>query len=108
MEGFFDKVYNVVKDIPRGKVATYGQIAKILGAPRYSRFVGFALHSNPNPKEIPCHRVVNRFGQLSKSFAFGGESSQRKLLEQEGIVFNADGTIDMKKYQWNQELLDIE
>lgn len=106
MEKFFEKVYNVVKDIPKGKVATYGQIAKILGAPKYSQIVGYALHSNP--KEIPCHRVVNRFGQLSGSFAFGGANAQREKLEAEGVVFEKDGTINMKKYQWKPQLLDIE
>ena len=106
-EGFFQQVYDVVKEIPRGKVATYGQIAKILGAPKFSQIVGYALHSNPNPKEIPCHRVVNRFGQLSGSFAFGGKQGQRLRLEKEGIVFEKDGTIDMKKYQWTGGLNDI-
>lgn len=104
---FFARVYNVVKEIPRGKVATYGQIATILGAPKYSQVVGFALHSNPEPNEIPCHRVVNRYGELSVSFAFGGENEQRKKLEKEGVFFTDDGKVDMKACQWKPHLNDI-
>lgn len=108
MEGFFERVYTLVQEIPRGKVASYGQIAKMLSAPRYSQIVGYALHANPKPGIIPCHRVVNRMGEVSGSFAFGGDKTQQKLLEEEGIKFGADGRIDMKKYQWKPELLDIE
>lgn len=108
MEGFFEKVYNVVKDIPRGKVATYGQIAKILNAPKFSQIVGYALHGNPDPKTIPCHRVVNRFGKISTSFAFGGKFSQKQLLEEEGVVFVDDETVDLKQCQWIPEILDVD
>ena len=73
---FFDEVYEVVKAIPKGKVATYGQIASLLNAPRASRAVGYALHANPLPGVVPCHRVVNRFGQLAPAFAFGGREVQ--------------------------------
>lgn len=107
MEGFFEKVYNVVKEIPKGKVATYGQIAKILGAPKFSQIVGYALHVNPEPMVIPCHRVVNRFGDLSSSFAFGGKSEQKRLLEEEGVIFTAEGLVDMKKCLWQPGLSDI-
>ena len=61
----FEKIYNVVKNIPRGKVATYGQIAQLAGNRKWSRVVGYALHNNPYPNEIPCYRVVNRFGSLA-------------------------------------------
>jgi methylated-DNA-protein-cysteine methyltransferase-like protein len=101
--GFFDDVYEIVKSIPPGKVATYGQIATMAGQPGKARIVGWALHSNPSPGVIPCHRIVNRFGELSGSFAFGGMEVQRKLLEQEGILFLEDGTIDMYKFQWKWE-----
>ncbi len=107
MDGFFERVYNVVKDIPRGKVATYGQIAKILNAPRFSQIVGFALHANKDPQHIPCHRVVSKSGQVSKSFAFGGAGSQRELLEKEGVVFDEQGNVDMKKCLWKPQLTDI-
>ena len=70
---FFYAVYEIVKLIPKGKVATYGDIAKISGNPRASREVGYALHKNPEFEIIPCHRVVDREGRLAKSFAFGGD-----------------------------------
>lgn len=97
---FFEDVYGIVRQIPSGRVSTYGQIAKLLGQPRKSKIVGWALHSNPSPGVIPCHRVVNRYGQLSGAFAFGGESEQRRLLELEGILFEKDGTINLDKYLW--------
>ena len=96
----FEKIYEVVKTIPKGKVTTYGQVALLAGNPRWSRVVGYALHKNPQPGIIPCHRVVTRNGEVAKSFAFGGENVQRELLEKEGIVFKNDGTIDLKKYGW--------
>ena len=91
--GFFEQVYEVVKKIPYGKVATYGDIAKALGNPRASRQVGWALHVNPDPENIPCYRVVDRFGRVSKAFAFGGENRQKWLLEQEGIIFDQKGCV---------------
>lgn len=97
---FFERVYSLVREIPKGKVATYGQIAKMLSKPNMSRFVGYALHSNPNPKMIPCHRVVNRFGKVSASFAFGGAGEQQKRLESEGVVFDEHGKIDLERFQW--------
>ena len=98
--GFFELVYENVKKIPSGKVATYGQIAKLAGQPQKARIVGWALHSNPYPGVIPCHRVVNRYGELSGAFAFGGPEEQRRLLELEGIIFNDSGTIDLQSYLW--------
>ena len=94
----FERIYEVVKSIPKGKVATYGQVAMLAGNPRWARVVGYALHCNPEPGVIPCHRVVNREGKVSPAFAFGGENIQRELLTQEGIVFKDDGTIDLLKY----------
>ncbi len=90
---FFERVYEVVKSIPYGKVMTYGEIAEILGNKRMSRQVGWALHVNPNSALIPCYRVVNRFGQTSKAFAFGGEERQKQLLESEGIIFDKKGCV---------------
>ena len=94
----FERIYNVVKTIPKGKVATYGQVAFLAGNPRLSQVVGYALHSNPDPKTIPCHRVVNRFGEVTPAFAFGGGNRQRELLASEGVVFNEEGKIDLKIY----------
>ena len=70
----FTKIYDVVKQIPEGKVATYGQIAALAGNKRWARVVGYALHANPDPDNIPCFRVVDRNGNVSKAFAFGGEN----------------------------------
>ena len=89
----FDKIYAVVKKIPKGKVASYGQVALMAGNPRWSRVVGYALHSNPAPDEIPCHRVVFADGRLSKGFAFGGEDVQRALIEGEGVTFDLEGRV---------------
>ena len=82
----FDLIYEQVKLIPKGCVATYGQIARLAGNPRWSRVVGYALHVNPQPGIIPCHRVVDRNGHLSSAFAFGGVNRQEELLKQEGVA----------------------
>lgn len=99
--GFFACVYEVVRRIPRGKVATYGQIAKIIGRPRAARYVGYALHVNPLPGIIPCHRVVNREGNLTASFAFGGIEVQQDMLTEEGITVK-DGKADLAVYRWDE------
>ncbi|MBQ7949166.1 MAG: MGMT family protein [Clostridia bacterium] len=95
---FFDKVYEVVKQVPKGKVVTYGQVAYALGSPRAARQVGFALHVNPTPGIIPCHRVVNRFGRLAPAFAFGGEEVQAQLLREEGVEVDETFTVDLTRY----------
>lgn len=95
---FYDRVYDVVKKIPEGKVATYGQIAAALGSPKASRAVGYALHFNPSPGIIPCHRVVNRCGRLAPAFAFGGIDVQKSLLGAEGVEVDGDYTVDLDKY----------
>ncbi|MBE7053279.1 MAG: MGMT family protein [Ruminococcaceae bacterium] len=98
---FYNAVYDIVKQIPKGKVATYGQIAILLGSPRASRAVGYALHFNPTPYVIPCHRVVNRFGNLAPAFAFGGIDIQKNLLEAENVVVDENYTVNLKKYLWD-------
>ena len=95
----FQKIYEVVKTIPKGSVMTYGQVATLAGNPRWARVVGYALHSNPNPNEIPCHRVVMRDGSVAPGFVFGGPDAQRQILESEGITFTDDGKVDMKKHR---------
>lgn len=97
----FEKIYEVVKQIPKGNVATYGQVAALAGNRRWARVVGYALHANPNPDEIPCYRVVNREGRLSEAFAFGGRNRQQELLEQDGIEV-VDGKVDLEKVQWRK------
>ena len=95
-----DKVYEVVKRIPEGKVVTYGQIAIHLGNKHLARTVGNILHNNPDPENIPCHRVVNAKGKVAEHYAFGGADAQRRRLEAEGIEFDANGRIDLNKYGW--------
>ena len=97
----FEKIYEVVKRIPAGKVATYGQVAAMAGNRRWSRVVGYALHSNPSPDTIPCFRVVTRFGELSSAFAFGGMQVQRLLLEDDGVPFLPDGRVDLAQCLWD-------
>lgn len=100
MKNSFELIYDVVRRIPRGKVATYGQVAMLAGNHRWSRVVGYALHVNPEPGVIPCHRVVNRFGEPSTAFAFGGVNEQILLLENEGVRLT-DGRVDLSKYLWD-------
>lgn len=97
----FEQIYQVVRQIPCGRVATYGMVAQLAGNPRWARVVGYALHVNPEPGIIPCHRVVNRFGGLAPAFAFGGENRQRELLAAEGVAFTEDGTVDLTRFLWN-------
>ena len=114
---FFSLVYDAVQKIPCGKVATYGQIARMCGSPRSARAVGYALHVNPLPGIVPCHRhvnplpgivpchrVVNREGRLAPAFAFGGAEVQKDLLEKEGVVATRgeDGLyyVDIEKHRW--------
>ena len=91
------RIYEAVKMIPKGKVATYGQIAAMVGNPKMSRAVGNALHKNPDPAGIPCFRVVNAKGELSGAFAFGGPGVQQKLLEEDGVEVQ-HGRVDLQKY----------
>lgn len=102
----FELIYDVVKQIPKGKVATYGQVAALAGNRRWSRVVGYALHVNPDPENIPCHRVVNHLGEVSKAFAFGGENRQIALLEGEGV--KVDGNkVDLERYRWNRVTIEM-
>ncbi|MBS1416713.1 MAG: MGMT family protein [Christensenellales bacterium] len=90
---FFQTVYDIVKDIPKGKVVSYGTVARLAGNPRMARQVGWALHVNPFEGVVPCHRVVMKDGSLSRGFAFGGEEVQRALLEKEGVGFDEQGRV---------------
>lgn len=91
----YERIYAAVRRIPRGRVMTYGGVAAAAGNPRMARVVGYALHQNPAPGHIPCHRVVNRMGRLAPAFAFGGEEVQRALLAAEGVPFLAGGCVDL-------------
>lgn len=102
MTTFSQSVYDYLRTIPKGKVVTYGQLAKELGFAHGARAVGNALHANPDPDYYPCYKVVNREGQLAEHFALGIDE-QKKRLEADGIV--VDGyKVDLKKYQLNKSV----
>jgi len=92
----FDKIYALVSKIPKGKVTTYGAIAKQINVD--PRVVGFALHANKDPKNIPCHRVINSKGEISSGYAFGGPNKQKKMLIKEGVKFDKNEAVNLKKY----------
>lgn len=98
---FTRRVYAVVCRIPPGRVASYGQVALMAGNARGARGVGFALHRNPQPGVIPCHRVVFKNGSVCTGFAFGGPEVQRALLRGEGVSFLPDGRVDMDACGWD-------
>ena len=91
------RIYEAVKKIPKGHVATYGKVAELAGDKKMARAVGNALHKNPDPDGIPCYRVVNSKGELAGEFAFGGSGAQARLLEADGIEV-VNGKVDLKKY----------
>ena len=95
---FFKQVYEIVKTVPKGKVTTYGDIAKALGMPHSAKVVGYALHQNPDMLQIPCYKVVNHNGELAKAFVFGGIDAQQAMLEDDGIIV-VNGKVDLEKYR---------
>ena len=95
-------VYEYLATIPKGKIVTYGQIAKFLGNSNLARTVGNILHENPDGDKYPCYKVVNAQGKLAENYAFGGLKFQKMRLEADGITVNND-KVDLKKYQWNYE-----
>ena len=101
MTNSYEKIYEIVKQIPKGTVATYGQVAALAGNKRWARVVGYALHVNPDPEVIPCYRVVNREGRLADAFVFGGVNQQRLLLEADGIEV-VNNHVDLNVYQWKK------
>lgn len=98
MNELYEKIYAAVMTIPRGKVATYAQVAAMVGNPRLCRVVGNALHINPYFGEVPCHRVVNAKGELAGKFAFGGADIQANMLRDEGVEV-VDDRVDLTKYR---------
>ncbi|WP_322150424.1 MGMT family protein [Paratractidigestivibacter sp.] len=100
-DSFFARAHDMVRQIPEGRVATYGQIARMMGEPRKARFVGYAMHASPGiAGGVPCHRVVFKDGSLAPGFAFGGPDAQRELLEAQGVGFLPDGRVDMCRFSW--------
>lgn len=104
VDNVFDRIYSVVSQIPKGKVATYGLVATLAGNKRWARVVGYALHNNPDRSKIPCHRVVNRECKVAKAFVFGGENEQIRLLRAEGVTV-VDGVVDLEKYLWDIKVI---
>ena len=97
----FAAFYDVVRQVPVGKVATYGQIARLAGMPRCARTVGYAMAGCKDPS-VPCHRVVDRFGGTKNCFDTYAPGTQRALLEAEGVSFRPDGTVDLEQSLWNR------
>ena len=95
---FSDQVYEIVSQIPPGKVTSYGMIARMLGRPQSGRYVGFAMRHAP--EGLPCHRVVNQKGEMAPQDTFGSQDLQRQLLRAEGVIFLPNGCIDMKMHLW--------
>lgn len=99
----FDKIYNIVAQIPKGSVASYGQVAELAGNRRWARVVGYALHIVPGDANLPCHRVVTKDGKVSGAFVSEGVNRQIMLLEQEGVKCTG-GKVDMERYQWKKRV----
>lgn len=95
----FEAIYRIVREIPAGCVATYGQIARLAGMPRGARTVGYAMAACPD-ESVPCHRVVDRLGNTKTAFDTYAPGTQRALLEAEGVPFRDDGTVALERCQW--------
>lgn len=104
MTAHYERIYAAVRRIPRGRVATYGQVAKLAGLPRHARQVGYALAALPAGSDVPWQRVVNAQGKVSPRAVPGFEEEQRVLLEREGVVFGASGRIALARYQWGRSV----
>lgn len=105
----YRRIWEMVERIPEGRVATYGQIAALVGRPGHARQVGYALHNLPEASEVPWHRVVNARGRVSPRSSPGWDGLQKVLLVEEGVVFDADGRIDLERYRWEPDVhLDLD
>lgn len=104
MTGSYARIYAVVRRIPRGRVATYGQIAELAGLPGHARQVGYALHALPGGTTVPWHRVLNASGGLSLRREPGAELGQRLLLEREGVRFDARGRVNLGRVRWQPSI----
>jgi methylated-DNA-protein-cysteine methyltransferase related protein len=97
------RIWAIVRRIPHGKVATYGQVAALAGLPGHARQVGYALHDLPDGSDVPWHRVINARGEVSPRAAPGWEGYQRHLLEEEGIRFDPRGRMDLERHRWDPD-----
>ena len=98
----YERIYRVVRRIPRGRVATYGQVAELAGLEGHARQVGYAMHALPSRSNVPWHRVINARGEVSERTSGDSHELQRLLLEEEGIEFDLRGRCDLKKYAWKR------
>lgn len=98
----YELIWSVVRKIPRGRVATYGQIAELAGLDGHARQVGYALHHLPDGLTVPWHRVINAQGEVSPRTGGDSHELQRMLLEAEGVTFDKRGKVDLKKFRWNR------
>jgi methylated-DNA-protein-cysteine methyltransferase-like protein len=103
MKGQYNHIYDIVREIPRGRVATYGQIAELAGIPRQPRRIGYALSALPPESNVPWHRVINAKGEISLRSAGGSERVQKRLLKQEGILFDRNGKVPLGQFRWRAE-----
>ncbi len=99
-DGNYARIYAVTRRIPRGRVATYGQIALLAGLPGHARQVGYALHAMATDGPVPWHRVINARGEISRRSQPGDDGVQRRYLQREGVVFDVEGRVDLERYQW--------
>lgn len=99
----YELIWSVVRKIPRGRVATYGQIATLAGLDGHARQVGYALHNLPSPSDVPWHRVINSRGEVSPRTSGDSHELQRMLLEAEGVEFSLAGKLDLKRFGWKQK-----
>jgi methylated-DNA-protein-cysteine methyltransferase-like protein len=99
----YNRIYKVVRNIPKGRVATYGQVAALAGMPGQARLVGYALHALPEGHDVPWHRVINAKGRISLRTSGGWGGYQRHLLETEGVTFGADGRVPLARFRWKPD-----
>lgn len=104
-DSFFERVYQIVKLVPYGRITTYGAIAKVLGSPQSARMVGWALNASHGSSDIPAHRVVNKSGLLTGKHHFQGKNLMQQLLENEGVVIEDNKIVDMQRYFWDPLVL---
>jgi len=102
MSPHYERIWAVVRRIPRGKVATYGQVAELAGLEGHARQAGYAMHALPPNSKVPWHRVINSSGEVSPRTSGDSHELQRLLLEDEGVVFDLRGRCDLKKYRWKK------
>ncbi len=104
-ERHYNGIYRVVRGIPRGRVATYGQIAELAGLRGHARQIGYALYALPEESDVPWHRVINARGEISPRSLPGPDALQRDLLEAEGVRFDSGGRVDLSRFRWRRTQL---